>query len=68
MPAREGLAHCRIDSLADALPAPETPLFSALLARVFVEIGRKKRDISTLSPGEKEELMKGAIKDRPAGK
>ena len=31
LPARKGLAHCRIDGLAGALPAPETPLFSGLL-------------------------------------
>jgi hypothetical protein len=31
LPARKGLAYCRIDGLAGALPAPETPLFSGLL-------------------------------------
>ena len=34
LPARKGLAYCRIDGLAGALPAPETPLFSGLLAGV----------------------------------
>ena len=31
LPAREGLAYCRIDGLVGALPAPKTPLFSGLL-------------------------------------
>jgi hypothetical protein len=30
LPARKGLAYCRIDGLVGALPAPETLLFSGL--------------------------------------
>ena len=32
LPARKDLAHCRTDGLAGALPAPDHPLFRALLA------------------------------------
>ena len=31
LPARKGLAYCRTDGLAGALPAPDHPLFRALL-------------------------------------